>query len=519
MAEPAVQAPAGGGFDIRRILLLAAVSLVIVVTMFFFLIRGCAPAVRGVNNANTVIYSNLDLKDAANVIARLKEVAIPYEIREEGRSIAVPKGKADEARLALAEKNLPLGGAVGWEIFDETKMGATDFDRRIQLIRAISGELSRTIRRIQAVEDARVQIVIPETKLFAETVAPVTASVMIRLRPGASLTGEKINGIVHLVASSVENLQTENVTVVDNTGRILTAKAAEPAPRIVVEAAPLTPEEKVSVMGEEKKPVQVPSTETVVKAPVVPKSFEVTGNLKTAEAAAKQVKVEKGITAEAAIVTPARPLTREEKILLLVQAKKELERNLSGKAQEILNRFYPPNSAIVKVDTDMAGSKIKKLTAIILIDNRVDVNPNLKQATFKSVAAAVGYNSKRGDKIVVQKVPFHLATPPPEVIKGEVDKAVPPRNLARLPSIPFSWLKNIGWIIGLIATVFILVFLARSLRRGKPEYVPAQEMPLPTPAAAPGLGREKNTAVESIKAAVERNPEKIAELLRNWLTQ
>src|SRR3989339_142679 len=204
---------AQAGFDIRRTLMLAGVGVVLLFALLFFFFRGCAS---GGGNGYTVIYSDLDLKDAANAIALLKKNSIPYKIKDQGKSISVPKESADQARLSLAEKNLPAGGVVGWEIFDESKLGATDFDRRIQLIRAISGELSRTIRRIQEVEDARVQIVIPETKLFAETVAPVTASVMLRIRPDAEISLEKINGIVHLVASSVENLQPENVTVIDN---------------------------------------------------------------------------------------------------------------------------------------------------------------------------------------------------------------------------------------------------------------------------------------------------------------
>lgn len=519
MAEPAAPmlVPAGG-FDIRRILLMAGVFVVIMTTGILFLVRGCATSSRGGGNGNTVIYTNLDLKDAANVIARLKEVAIPYEIREEGRAIAVPKAKADEARLSLAEKNLPLGGVVGWEIFDQTKMGATDFDRRIQLIRAISGELSRTIRRIQAVDDARVQIVIPETRLFAETVAPVTASVMIRLKLGANLTAEKINGIVHLVASSVENLQPENVTVVDNTGRILTAKTAQP-PQLVgySPVAIASPEEKVSVL-EGNKPVEPATLATTVASVEAP--AKIVTAVKTFEVVNKPVQT----SAEAAVVAtlpPAKPLTKEEKALLLVQAKKELERDLSGKAQEILNRFYPPNSAIVKVNAEtMANNKIKHLTAIILIDNRIDINANLKQATFKSVAAAVGYNSKRGDKIVVQKVPFHLATPPPEVIRGEVNKNLPLKQAPEMPAIPAGWLKNIIWLSGLLVTVLLLVFLGRLLRRNKAEYVPqaGQNMKQAvTPAA--NIRRETNPAVESIKAAVESNPEQIAQLLKDWLTK
>jgi flagellar M-ring protein FliF len=461
--------------DIRRMLLLAGVSVVVLFAVLFFFFRGCVPAARG-PNGNTVIYSNLDLRDAANVIARLKELGIPYEIRDKGRAIAVPKKRADEARLGLAEDNLPAGGAVGWEIFDEARLGATDFDRRIQLIRAISGELSRTIRRIEAVEDARVQIVLPETRLFAVQVVPVTASVMLRLRPGGELTPAKVNGIVHLVASSVENLQPANVMVVDNTGRILTAKEVAVAPQEIAPPAEVVipPEEVIST------PEVI--TEVVTK--------------------------------------PA--LTAEERILLRVRAKKELEANLTGKAQEILNRFYPPNSSIVKVNADIMNSKleelkkdhdfkIKKITAVILVDKRVSLSKELKQSTFKAVAAAIGYNRKRGDRIVLQKVPFHVATPPPEIIKGEVEKALPPR--AAKPILPAEWVQNLIWAGGLLAVLLVLWIIFRIVRR-KPGMAEAPLPPLERPLAA-----ERVSAVENIKSMTERNPERIAELLKSWLTE
>lgn len=468
MAEPA-------GMDIRRMLLLGGVIVVVLFAGLFFFFRGCVPAARG-PNGNTVIYSNLDLRDAANVIARLKELGIPYEIRDEGKAIAVPKKRADEARLGLAEENLPAGGAVGWEIFDEARLGATDFDRRIQLIRAISGELSRTIRRIEAVEDARVQIVLPETRLFAAQVVPVTASVMLRLRPGGELSPAKVNGIVHLVASSVENLQPENVTVVDNTGRILTAKEVAVAPQ---EIAP--PAEVVI------PPEEVISTPEVIT-----------------EVATK----------------PA--LTAEERILLRVQAKKELEANLTGKAQEILNRFYPPNSSIVKVNVDIMNSrleelkkdhdfKIKKITAVILVDKRVSLSKELKQSTFKAVAAAIGYNRKRGDRIVLQKVPFHVATPPPEIIRGEVEKALPPK--VTKPILPSEWVQNLIWAGGILAALLLLWIIFRMIRR-KPGMAEA-----PLPSAGRPVAAERVSAVENIKSMTERNPERIAELLKSWLTE
>lgn len=459
------------GFDIRRILLIGGVVLVVAFSVIFFLFRGCAPMGEvGRKPGYTLIYSNLELKDAANVIARLKELAIPYEIRDDGRAITVPKEKADQARLGLAEKNLPAGGVVGWEIFDEARLGATDFDRRIQLIRAISGELSRTIRRIEGIEDVRVQVVIPETKLFAVTTAPVTASVMIRLRPGAELAPEKINGIVHLVASSVENLQPENVIVVDDSGRILTAKAVVAPSRL----APAPP------------PAEMPA---MLVTPEVTASPEVI------------------LKPEVAITKPA-ALTGEEKILLKVQAKRELEHELSGKAQELLNRFYPINSVIIKVSVEVKPAKeieirakdlkIKKLYTVVLIDNRVDFTPNLKKATYTTVAAAIGYNKKRGDKIILQRVPFHLAAPPPEV------KELPVKAKWQMPFISLRRLLFLGG--GLLA-ILLVVWAVNWLRSSRGV----------VPEPSPTFAREKVSALDQVKAAASQNPERIAELLKRWL--
>ena len=502
--------PARAGLDIRRFLLLGGVIAVVAFSLLFFLFRGCAQTgVPGVKKPGyTLIYSNLDLRDAANAIARLKELNVPYEIRDDGRAIAVPKEKADQARLGLAEKNLPAGGVVGWEIFDEAKLGATDFDRRIQLIRAISGELSRTIRRIAGVEDARVQVVIPETKLFAATVAPVTASVMLRLRPGFMLAIEKINGIVHLVASSVENLQPENVTVVDDSGRILTAKIIPP---VKLAPVPPPPAEIMAVLATPEEEAVTP--EVILKKEKIAAKEAVA----TKEAvAAKETKVSPEAAAKLA-VTKVASLTAEERVLLKVRTKKELEQELSGKAQELLNRFYPINSVIVRVVAEVKPAKdaeivsqdlkIKKLNAVVLVDNRVEFNPNLKQATYTTVAAAIGYNKKRGDTIILQRVPFHLATPPLGMLKKEVPPPAP-RTIQAVPS--YFWLGG-GVMLGLV-----VFWLLNMLFRGRGE-TGAAISGVPSP--APSFARERVSALDQVKMAAEQDPERIAELLKKWLSE
>ena len=537
---------AEAGFDQRRLFLVAGVVVVIVTASLLFFLRGCSAPAAQKNRGYVVVYSNLELKDAANVVARLKELNIPYEIRDEGRSVAVIKDKADQARLGLAEKNLPMGGNVGWEIFNESKLGATDFDRRIQLIRAISGELARTIRCINGVADVRVQVVIPETKLFSTTSSPVTASIMLTLNPGVVLPPEKINGIVHLVASSVENLQPENVTVVDDYGRILTNRAVISLERQTYSALPPPPEENPVTINTPTtttpttevvitKTATAAATKIMVVSPTTPKT---TGETKTIVQTKEAVKG-KGPSVFAKFFGPKAPaVTPEEKKIVKIKLRKDVEMELSGKAQELLNQFYPLNSVIVKVNAEMKPVKekglksqelvIKKLTAIVLVDNRIDFTKNLKKSTYTTVAAAIEYNKKRGDRIIIQRVPFHLATLPQPPLKTqltalgqspEVTKAPVPK-LAR----PF-WAglltpgKLLIIIISLTAVLFILVIVTiiSKVRGGTARQ--AQTEAMPQRASAPSYPSDKMSKLDQVRMGVEQNPEKVAELLKKWLSE
>lgn len=487
-------AEAEAGLDIRRLGLVAGVVVVITFSLLFFLYRGCASE-GGRKAGFTVIYSNLDLKDAANVIARLKELTIPYEIRDEGKAVAVPKEKADQARLGLAEKKLPVGGAVGWEIFDESRLGATDFDRRIQLIRAISGELSRTIRRIDGVEDARVQVVIPESKLFSATTSPVTASVLLRLRTGADLSPQKIKGIVHLVASSVENLQPENITIIDDSGRILTVK-----------------NENISPPAESALPV-------IATAPKAPSASAEVVLTKEPVLSATKVSIE---AENHILLTQVATMTAQERIFQKEQIKKELEHELSGKAQELLNRFYPPNAAIIKVRSEVLPAKeieirakdlkIKKLTAIILLDNRLELPAKLKAATFTTVAAAIGYNKKRGDSIIIQKVPFHLATPFPVAgQKGLSTEVVAGSTPVSIPGGKYLW-----WLLLLLVSAVLLFW---GLRLFRARTVSTSNLATASENANPSAPMERTSVLDQVRSMADRDPEQIAQILKKWLSE
>jgi len=167
------------------------------------------------------LYSNLTLEDAGAISAKLKDDKIPYEISSNGSSILVPRRRVYEVRMELASQGLPKGGGVGFEIFDNTSLGMTEFVQSVNYQRALQGELSRTINGFEEVESSRVHLVIPSKSLFIEDEDPPRASVVLKLRPGKWLNKDQVQGIVHLVASSVSRLNPETVTVVDSNGKML----------------------------------------------------------------------------------------------------------------------------------------------------------------------------------------------------------------------------------------------------------------------------------------------------------
>jgi flagellar M-ring protein FliF len=174
------------------------------------------------------LYTNLSAEDASEVVANLRERKIPYQLSHDGATVQIPRESVYEMRLALASEGLPRGGGVGFEVFDNTKLGMTEFVQNINYQRALQGELSRTINGLSEIESSRVHIVMAQQSLFIEQEEPASASVILKLRPGRWLSDGQVQGIVHLVASSVPRLSPENITIVDSNGKLLAGRQDEP---------------------------------------------------------------------------------------------------------------------------------------------------------------------------------------------------------------------------------------------------------------------------------------------------
>ena len=172
------------------------------------------------------LYSDLDLREAAALNDHLEKAGVPHRLSGGGTEIQVPASEAARARVALAKEGLPSGGRPGLELFDKPSWGMTDFTQRVTYQRALEGELARTIAQIRGIERAQVHLHLPTTSPLRRLERPAGASVVLSLKAGGALAQEAVQGITYIVSNSVENLQSENVAVMDDTGHVLSVPSA-----------------------------------------------------------------------------------------------------------------------------------------------------------------------------------------------------------------------------------------------------------------------------------------------------
>ncbi|GGE70956.1 MAG TPA: flagellar M-ring protein FliF [Paenalcaligenes hominis] len=174
-----------------------------------------------------VLFSNLDDKDGGAIVTALGQMNVPYQFSDNGSAILIPKERVHEVRMQLASQGLPRGGNVGFELLDQARFGASQFTEQVTYQRALEGELASSISAVHAVQDARVHLAIPRETLFVRDRQAPTASVLLTLYSGRSLSESQVSAIQWLVSSSVPSLSADNVSVVDQDGRLLTAPSGQ----------------------------------------------------------------------------------------------------------------------------------------------------------------------------------------------------------------------------------------------------------------------------------------------------
>jgi flagellar M-ring protein FliF len=429
-----------------------AVTLALVGFFGFVIMRVTTPQM-------TTLFTDLSVEDSSSIIKELERQAIPYEMRNDGAILMVPKDKVTRLRMKLAEGGLPKGGGVGYEIFDKSDtLGSTSFVQNINHLRALEGELARTIRAIDRIQAARVHLVLPERPLFSRETPEPSASIVLRVR--GALEPQQVRAIRHLVASAVNGLKPQRVSIVDEAGQLLADGAAGDAAnggvtsderRINFEKRMRGEVESIvsSVVGNGRARVQLSADFDYNKVTQTSDKFDPEGRVLRSS----QSREESSTTADNrdGQVTVNNELPGNQR-----QDNATAARDQSKKSEETNNYEI---SRTTKTEVTEAG-RVNRISVAVLVDGIYSKNEKgetVYQARDKEqldriaalVRSAIGFDQKRGDQVEVANL-----------------------RLAETPSFPVS--EPAGWMsmlqftkddimrgveLGVMALLAILVLL------------------------------------------------------------
>ena len=477
------------------------------------------------------LYSNLSSSDASAVIDKLDSQGVPYKLTNGGNTVMVPKDKVYSTRISLSGQGLPGASDSGYSILDKQSLSTSSFQEQTNFKRAMESELSRTIEALNGVDTAVVHLALPEKQVFADKQDPATASVLVSTRPGSDLGAEQVQAIVNLVASSVDGLEPDKVTVADSAGRVLSAPGDSSG------FAATTRNQQVQDYQDEMSSRVQSMLDRVLGAGN--STVAVTANLDFDKA-----------------VTETKTYSYNKDNVPLSETK-NVEKYTGAGAGSSLTGVVGPDGSMDSTGTGGTGADAQYEKSSETSDNAVDttvehretapggvrnlhVGVVLDAATSRTVdpseiqsliASAIGIDPKRGDTVQVSTLPFDRSAE--KAAKAEIAAAKKADASAKQSTL----IRNSGLAV-LIGLILLLAWLkGRKRARERAEatsYVVEQlrQEALDRAAAVPAVepsaavlaleSMEKSEADEireELTALVERQPEDVAALLRGWLVE
>ncbi len=457
-----------------------------------------------------VLFSGLDGQDAGAVVAALQERGTPYTLVDGGTTILVPEEAVLESRIALATSGVPTGGVVGFEIFNTTRLGETEADRQLRYQWALQGELTRTIRQIQEVADARIHIVLPKRSLFVQESQNATASVLLQLNPGTQLTAGQVRAIANLVATSVEGLTPENVTIVDSRGTVLNA------PSMMDLSSHVTDRFEIQWLYEQQLEKSVVA--------MLERIYGFGNVVARVNALLDFAHLEQ-------YKETFEPINRGEGLVRSTQTLQEsyrgsstgaggvpgVDSNVPGyvfleggdgtteweRAEDTTN--YEMNRT--ETWTTTLPGQVTNLAVSVWING--DLNPNQLASIEESVIRATGLNLNRGDSVYVASVPFEVSP-----FIGDVP------SLQITNGVPLYWFIGFGVFLLLVILLLVIrkktpsieevpVAASLDITVGDDDDIPERDL---SPEDRERLGMRKQ-----IQKLAEEKPEEVALLMKTWL--
>ena len=465
-----------------------------------------------------LLYSNLSEEDSGAIVQKLNELKIPYSTS--GGGIMVPADKVYEVRIQLASQGLPQGGGVGFELFDKTSFTMTDFVQKLNYRRALQGELSRTIRSLAEVEQCRVHLAVPEKSLFMQKEDKPKASVLLKLRSGRKLSPGQVQGIVHLVSSSVEGLDPKDISLVNNSGDMLTSivdeNLAAPAGQIEyqrnvekeLETRIISMLEPVVGMGKVKSRVAAKLDFTKVE------KTEEKYDPDSQVARSEQRNAEKstngtnggvpGVSSNLPGKQPVAPQTGSSAH--------------SEKKNETIN--YEISKTISRIVS--ASGEVKKLSVVVLVDGTYAAPQGATEKKYsprteeevrqfeEMVKKAIGFTADRGDEVKVVNMPFEVV--PLEDLSGAA---------APTPVMPML-MTGAKYLIPLVAVVLLFILVIRPLMKTVME--PSKEaQPVMLPRSVADLQKaiapSERSSHEQLIEWSKNNPKDATNMIKGWLEE
>jgi flagellar M-ring protein FliF len=502
---------------------LTRIQRVVIIGALVFLMAAILILARWASTPEFVpIATGQTMEQTAMISTQLDEMGIKYQISQDETMVSVPEKDKHRARMALVTEGILGGKNAGWEIFDESKLGTTDFERRVNYLRALQGELEMTIAQLNGVKAARVHITIPEEKFFEKDQKPSKASITLMLQPGKTLEEEQVMGIVNLIVGAVDGLDARNVVIIDTNGNILstdtlgtdgfsigsgTVKTLEIQDAFNKKMAAELQSMLEQVLGIGKVVVRVSAALDFDQKTIERDIYQpVVDGKGIARSVQNLQEFFEGTNSGAGVPgTTSNPPTYP----------------IDATGQDVVSERYQSSTTYeitnIKEYQEVAPGTVKRMTVAVVVDG--ELTQAQITAIEQTVSAAIGLDITRGDAVIVQGIPY--------------DKTF--QDAAAEDFLPVEDVQP--WYIYLIQILailfaFFLIYRALFRRRRRTDdeddgldIVVGDELAIGADGMTYKLGSlspdemERQKMIEQIQSMARKQPDDVANLIRTWLSE